>query len=362
MIQRMTAPPATTAPEPPTPEPPAPADRQPASPRRRVYAMAVWLGLFAGACFLLGVPTDPIYLFACLWTATIAWNIDQPWRFHLRFIRDWAAIIALLVIYNATRGLADNGTTPHAQALIRADVSMWGWATGGQTPPVWLQQHLYDPVHVQWWDALVSLVYFSHFVTVPGIALVLWLRNRSIWGKFMRRWVTLFAAGLITYFIYPAAPPWLAAQNGLIPPIDRISTRGWKAIGLHSAGNLLNAAQIDASNPVAAMPSLHTAFTVLAVGFFFSRVPARWWPLLAAYPLAMVFTLVYSGEHWVIDALVGMGYAVAVLLGVSAAERWWANRGRARWLARFQSRARSQSPASWRAKRGRTRRETSRGS
>ena len=34
----------------------------------------------------------------------------------------------------------------------------------------------------------------------------------------------------------------------------------------------------------------------------------RWWPLLLCYPLAMTFTLVYAGEHYVIDVLVGWVY------------------------------------------------------
>jgi hypothetical protein len=64
---------------------------------------------------------------------------------------------------------------------------------------------------------------------------------------------------------------------GLTGPVERISTRGWRAIGLHGAGNVLNAAQLDASNPVAAMPSLHTAFALLAVAFFAPTVGRRWW-------------------------------------------------------------------------------------
>jgi membrane-associated phospholipid phosphatase len=139
----------------------------------------------------------------------------------------------------------------------------------------------------------------------------------------MRRWFFLSAAGLVTYFLYPAAPPWWASQYGLIEPVARISTRGWKAIGLHGAGNILNAGQI-ASNPVAAMPSLHSAFALLVVAFFLNRVRRRWWPLLLAYPLAMTFTLVYSGEHYLIDVFVGWAYVVVTLAAVGLGERWYA--------------------------------------
>jgi membrane-associated phospholipid phosphatase len=94
---------------------------------------------------------------------------------------------------------------------------------------------------------------------------------------------------------------------------------------MHGAGNLLNAGQI-ASNPVAAMPSLHTAFALFVVVFFLATTRRRWWPLLLCYPLAMTFTLVYAGEHYVIDVLVGWAYVGMAFLMVGLGERWWAAR------------------------------------
>ena len=129
----------------------------------------------------------------------------------------------------------------------------------------------------------------------------------------MRRWIALSAAGLATYFLYPAAPPWWAAQHHLVPAVARISTRGWEVIGLHGAGNLLNAAQLDAANPIAAMPSLHTAFATMAVAVFLPHVSWKVKPLLLAYPAAMALTLIYSGEHWFIDVIAGIAYVVMVL-------------------------------------------------
>ncbi|WP_033774903.1 phosphatase PAP2 family protein [Salinispora pacifica] len=292
--------------------------------RRRVIMMSVWAGAFVLGWLVIGLPTDPAYAFVWIWAATIAWNSTRPWRSHLRFARDWLPVVLLLMLYNLSRGFADNGATPHAYELIVADRVMFGWATGGQVPTVWLQQHLYQP-EVRWWDALVSWVYFSHFVVAMAAAAVLWMRDRQRWAAFMRRWAFLCASGLVTYFLYPAAPPWWAAQNGLLEEVARISTRGWQVFGLHGAGNLLNAGQL-ASNPVAAMPSLHTAFALFVVLFFLRGTRKRWWPLLLAYPLAMTFTLVYSGEHYVIDVLVGWVYVGMAFLAVGLAERWWAAR------------------------------------
>jgi membrane-associated phospholipid phosphatase len=108
--------------------------------------------------------------------------------------------------------------------------------------------------------------------------------------------------------------------------VARISSNGFEAIGLHSAGNTLNALQADQSNPVAAMPSLHTAYALMAVAFFLPMVRRRWWPVLLAYPLAMTFTLVYTGEHYVIDVFVGWIYVAATFVLIGWAERWWRSR------------------------------------
>lgn len=287
--------------------------------------MLIWAALFAVGTYFIGVPTsDPLIAFGWLWLATIAWRSERPWRAHLLFLRDWLPISLLLVVYNISRGYADKLFEPHVTELIDADEGMFGWLTGGQVPTVWLQQHLYQPKVVQWWEVAVSLVYVSHFLVIPTIGVALWVRHREQWGRFMRRWFTLSVAGLITYFVYPAAPPWWASKFGFLPDeVLRISTNGWNAIGLHSAGNTLNALQVEASNPVAAMPSLHTAYALMAVAFFLPWVAKRWWPLMLAYPLAMTFTLVYSGEHYVIDVLVGWAYVAAVFLAVGFAERWW---------------------------------------
>lgn len=309
--------------------------KQPVRWRRRSVAMTVWTVLFAAASMTVGVPTDPAFAFVWLWAVVIAWNIDRPWREHLRFGRDWWPAVAVLVVYTVSRGYADRGAPiPHVRELVAADERLWGWATGGVPPSVWLQRALFDPVHIHWWDVAVSFVYFSHFLVVPGIAAILWVRNRARWGHFMRRWITLSIAGLATYFAYPAAPPWLAARYGLPFDVGRISTRGWDAIGLHGAGNAVSMAQLDASNQIAAMPSLHSAFALLAVLFIAPAVRRRWWPLLAAYPLAMTFTLMYGGEHWVIDVLAGWSYVLVTLAAVSGAERWWTRRRLSRELER----------------------------
>jgi membrane-associated phospholipid phosphatase len=288
-----------------------------ARPRRRLLWMTVFGGALALWIVLVGLPSDYAVAFGWLWLATIAWNNDRPWGQHWRFARDWLPVLAVLVVYDFSRGAADELLDVHIDPLIDADRAMFG-----VVPTVWLQQHLYTPGDVHWWDVGVALVYFSHFVVSLTVAVVLWLRSRAVWAAFMLRWISLTALGLVTYVLYPAAPPWFAAAYGhLGATVHRPPLESWRELGLHLTGKLLDAGQALA-NPVAAMPSLHAAFALLVVCFVGARVRRRWLPVLLLYPLAMAFTLVYGGEHYVVDVLVGWAYVLVILAVVGAAERW----------------------------------------
>jgi membrane-associated phospholipid phosphatase len=94
----------------------------------------------------------------------------------------------------------------------------------------------------------------------------------------------------------------------------------WQHVGVYPAAALFETSNRYV-NDVAAIPSLHAAYTLLVVLFFWSRVPLWARPLLLLYPLAMGFTLVYTGEHYVFDVVLGWVYAVAVYAAVMAFER-----------------------------------------
>ncbi len=300
-----------------------PAERQheplPRFNRRRGFAMSCYAVAFIAQWVLWGFPVDTFLIFVWLLAAAVCWNIAQPWRYHVAWGRDWGPILGLLLVYDLSRGYAENGQAPHITELITADRAMFG----GELPTVWLQQRFFDPMQVHWWDVVASFVYMSHFAFSLGLAITLWLCRRQLWAAFMRRWFCLTALGLATYFLYPAAPPWYASESGYVAEsIFRDSTRGWDAIGLAGTGRLLNQGQL-LSNPVAAIPSLHSAFAALVAVFLAGLVAKKWWPLLLAYPVLMGLTLVYSGEHYVIDVLVGWAYVAVTWFAVSFAERWW---------------------------------------
>jgi hypothetical protein len=282
--------------------------------RRTAYVAYAVVVLYIVIAF--GVPTGRITLAILIVSGLLLTSIGHGWRQSLQVLLDWLPFSAVLLLYDRTRGVADTlGISLHEADILHAEK----WVFGGVEPTLWLQQHLYDPHRVYWYDVLCTLVYTTHFLMTPVLAAVLWLRNRAMWVRYISRVIVLAVAGLITYCLFPEAPPWLAARDGLTEPVARLSARGW--IWLH-AGNVNEAlahAQNDGSNPVAAMPSLHTAFATLAAIFIGMQLRTRWRYLLALYPVAMGFTLVYTGEHWVLDLGVGVMYALAVHWLVS---RW----------------------------------------
>ncbi len=70
------------------------------------------------------------------------------------------------------------------------------------------------------------------------------------------------------------------------------------------------------------MPSLHAAYPLLLMLFFWP-LAGRWRWLLPLYPLAMAFSLVYAGEHYVFDIFLGWLYAAVVyFVGMWAMDAW----------------------------------------
>ena len=45
---------------------------------------------------------------------------------------------------------------------------------------VWLQQHLWNPAHIRWYDVVVWTVYMTHFFVVWVVAAVIWLPGAAL--------------------------------------------------------------------------------------------------------------------------------------------------------------------------------------
>lgn len=181
----------------------------------------------------------------------------------------------------------------------------------GAVPSVWLQERLVDG-SPHWWDAIAALVYVTHFVSIPIVTAVAWFWLRDRFKAWLGALLVFTVLGVSGYVVYPAVPPWLASEQGEIGLVDRISNAGWEWLHLDWVATLTSSGQ-EGSNPVAAMPSLHAGAALLVALFLWPVASTRWRVVLAAYALAMGVTLVYTGEHYVVDVLAGWLVAVAAV-------------------------------------------------
>ena len=283
-----------------------------------------------------GIPTDRLGIYGAILILLTIVVLGRGWAAWWQMMVDWLPFQAVLLAYDYSRGFASPysaeqvhlraypivdvhnalGLPLHVTFPVRFDLWIGDHLGMGGMPTTWVQEHFHPTSAIPWYGVLVSLVYCSHFLVMPIIAIVLWIRNRPRFQVWMRMVVVLAVAGVTTYFLYPMAPPWLADNGGVYPgpTVGRYTSEGFDVIGLHMVGGIVSQGQYLV-NPVAAMPSLHTAYATLAAGFFWFG--KRWWQkaLLACYPIAMGFTLLYGGEHYLVDELFGAAYALLVIAG-----------------------------------------------
>jgi membrane-associated phospholipid phosphatase len=129
--------------------------------------------------------------------------------------------------------------------------------------------------------------------------------------------LTLAFLGVITYALFPAVPPWLASSDHLLPPVARIVPDVATHIGFLDYGAAFEQGNRYA-NEIAAVPSLHAAYALLAALILASLTRRRLVrAALMLYPVAMGFALLYTGEHYTIDVVVGWLYALGVFRLIS---------------------------------------------
>jgi membrane-associated phospholipid phosphatase len=225
-----------------------------------------------------------------------------------RVVLEWFPLVGLIFAYDLVRGEA-------AHVFGRAHVLPQIWVGrhlgDGTVPVVWLQHALWHGPHdVRWYDYACVAVYTTHFFVTPVLAAVLWLRSSRLFRIYGGMVLTLAFTGLATYALFPAMPPWLAGESHFLSRVAHIVPAVYMHVMFIDYGALFQTSRYV--NLIAAIPSLHAAYAMLAALMLrpLTRRRAARCALLL-YPLAMGFALVYTGEHYTIDVLLGWAYAFA---------------------------------------------------
>lgn len=220
------------------------------------------------------------------------------------FVRDWGPLLIVLLGWEAQRGI-----TTDIGRLVPADtiVSLERALAGGIIPAIAVQHALRIPGMVSPLDILMSLVYLAHFVYPVLFALWLWRTDHARYYRFAVTLVGVSFAAFFTFVLLPVAPPRFTILGGSPLPVTDVMAEVSRSLGWSAPAS----AYVHLlGNPFAAFPSMHAAYPVIVL--LFLRERSRW-QALAWSPMvvAIWFATVYLGHHFVIDLIVGTGYALA---------------------------------------------------
>jgi hypothetical protein len=250
----------------------------------RWLAPALYVAALSIAMWRDGIPAARERLLLWIVLGLLAFSITNVRGWARGVVLEWLPFALILWAYDILRGQADGLLfDPYTRPQLEGD-RLLGFGTA---PTVFLQEHLWHgSLDLRWWDYGAWLVYTSYFLATYLLAAALWFFARDRFRPYVATVTLLALMDFATLF-------------------ERGS---------------------EYANPVAAVPSLHAAYTLLFSITLWRLVPRWVRPLLAAYPVAMAFALVYTAEHYLVDVLLGWGYTLVAVLVVEWARGRLASR------------------------------------
>ncbi len=148
----------------------------------------------------------------------------------------------------------------------------------------------------------------AFFLTAAVTLLLLWWVDRSRYYVHRTILFIMTAGALVTYWLYPVAPPRLLPNAQFVDTVADAKT----------FGSLYGTAGADLVNVYGAMPSMHTGWSIW-VAVALCSIATAWWQKGLAWglPAITVLVIVSTANHYLLDAIVGACYyLVAVALYV----------------------------------------------
>jgi membrane-associated phospholipid phosphatase len=217
-------------------------------------------------------------------------------------IKDWFVFVAFVYLFDSLRGsiylITCKFSLPvYALYVIKIENFLFN-----HIPSVVLQTRLLNPTSpgkFTWLEKFLTIIHGSHFVAFLLVGFFFWQYKPKVFRLYKTSFYLAMSAGLLGYFLVPTVPPWMASTLfHLLPPL------------IHFNVVLFNILIPDLTsgfdtNPIAAMPSLHALFPILCSLLLWSLY--RWKAaLFYLYTLLILFTIIYSGDHYVTDILAGL--------------------------------------------------------
>lgn len=289
-------------------------------PARGMTRTATWpligFGYIAVIAALGGLRADHV-LIGCLGCLDL---YNQKSR---SFLRTFLPFIATGVIFDSMRYFYWAGIDGRVHVAGPYELDKAWFGVGGKTlNEIFLEHH---------WaiaDLFAGFAYLTFVAEFLALGMLLFFRGYTARARtFAWCFLVVNVMGFITYFVYPAAPPWYVTAHGFGPivtdvhPSAAAAQRFDELLGTH----LFDAEYGRGIDVFGAIPSLHVAYPLMAaiLAFKFVELKKLRWLAVAFSPL-MCFSAIYLQHHYVIDVLIGLAYAVITVTVVTWAEKRWA--------------------------------------
>jgi hypothetical protein len=186
----------------------------------------------------------------------------------------------------------------------------------GVPPTLRLQRRFASPGHVNRFERVLVWCHWMWFLVPHGSVAYVLVRDPARFPSAAARMYAVFDCGASFYWVIPTAPPWWAAKQGQLgdgpggapPEVRRMMLEYGEQFWGERWTDLYD---VLGGNPLAAMPSLHFATSVMAAHLLSETGSvaglAGW-----AYAGLLGLALVYLGEHYVADLVAGAALAEGV--------------------------------------------------
>jgi hypothetical protein len=243
-----------------------------------------------------------------------------------RIRRGWILELAALVgVYQLYDLLRERSTGSLASALSNAKQIVSAerflgiyWEHG--------IQHAF--LNADWFIAFWNIYYGTIHFVMPVVALV-WMYRKAPerYVRWRNTLVIMFGLAVLCFWLYPLDPPRLmpSAQFGFVDTAAKYYNFGPQVKSAFANGYPTARTIAQFGNPFAAMPSFHVGWSTWSVLALWPLIRRRWAKaLLVLYPLTIIFCIVVTANHWILDAVggwvvLGLGYSAA--LGIEALQR-----------------------------------------
>ena len=220
------------------------------------------------------------------------------------FLKDWLPFITVFISYEIMYGIVGSISKYNLHS------GPYNFERGlfGQMPSIVLQQTVRAPIL----DYMGAFFYSLHFFAPTIFAFILWKVSPKNYWKYTVAFGICTYGALITFLFYPVAPPWL---NSAVTSqgITRILTDSVDVnLGIPVYKTLFD---FLSPNLYAAFPSMHSALPFLISLFAIKIWKKKGLPVLI-FPIGVWFSAVYLGEHYVVDVIGGVAYAVVAFIAV----------------------------------------------